>query len=213
MGSCQCRGIEELFNTKRVVKELKRYRKKGPRKTTRILIEAVRSRGVNGMTLLDIGGGLGAIQHDLLRAGAKNATSVDASTAYYEAAKEEAARQGHSDRVNFHYGDFVEVAPQVEEADIVTLDRVICCYDDMETLVALSSQRARRVYGLVYPRDSWWVKALHPFGNFVFWITRVPFRVFIYSRHAVDTIVRRNGFEEAFHERTPMWQVVVYARP
>jgi hypothetical protein len=212
VSSCQCRGIEKLFNTKRVAKELRRYRKRGPRKTTRMLIDAVRMQGVEGKTLLDVGGGIGAIQHGLLRDGATRATSVDASTAYHEAAEEEAARRGLSDRVDFHYGDFVEVAQQIREADIVTLDRVICCYDDMETLVRLSTERARQVYGLVYPRDSWWVKSLHPFGNFVCWITRVPFRVFIYSTKAVDGAVRRAGFHRVFHEKTPLWQVAVYAR-
>ena len=68
-----------------------RYRKEGLEKTTRLLIESISSHGVKGMTLLDIGGGLGGIQHTLLAKGVLNATAVDASTAYVNAAREEAS--------------------------------------------------------------------------------------------------------------------------
>ena len=212
MACCQCQGIETLFNRKRAAKDLRRYRKKGPRKTTRILIDAIRLEGVERTTVLDIGGGVGAIQHELLKDGAVSAIAVDASSAYIEAAKEETARQGHAGRVSYFYGDFVEVAPKISEADIVTLDRVICCYHDMETLVKLSSARARKIYGLVYPRDTWWMRLLNPFPNFFLWLTRVPFRIYIYSRAEVDAVVHSNGLDQAFYRKTGLWQVVVYSR-
>jgi hypothetical protein len=66
MTCSQCQGIEDLFSEEYVAGELKRYRRRGPDKTTRILIEALKKDGVEGETLLDIGGGLGAIQHELL---------------------------------------------------------------------------------------------------------------------------------------------------
>ena len=110
--SCpQCQGHEHLFDQKTASQELKNYRKKGPSKSTRLLIEALTASSLKGMTLLDIGGGIGAIQHELLKLGLRHATSVDASVAYLEAAKDEAQRQGHADRVSYHYGDFVALAP------------------------------------------------------------------------------------------------------
>lgn len=78
----QCQGIESFFDQKEANKELKGYRKKGPAKTTQMLIDALRAAGVQGSTLLDIGGGVGAIQYELLKAGASGAVSVEASTAY-----------------------------------------------------------------------------------------------------------------------------------
>ena len=147
----QCRGIEKVFDQKEAKKDLKRYRKKGPSDTTRMLVEAIKEEGVQQGTVLDIGGGVGAIQYELLDAGASGAVSVDASTAYVEAAKAEAQRRGHGDRISHIHGNFVEVAPDIEPADIVTLDKVICCYDDVEGLVDLSSQRAARLYGVVLP--------------------------------------------------------------
>jgi magnesium-protoporphyrin O-methyltransferase len=209
---CQRQGIEAEFNRKTAAKELKRYREHGPAKTTDMLTKALRDEGVDGMTLLDIGGGIGAIQHELLEAGAKAATNVEASTAYIEAAKEEAERQGQADRVAYHSGDFVDVAPGIAPADIVTLDRVICCYRDMQDLVGASSARAHRFYGLVYPRDTWWMKMGIALMNLVMWVRRSPFRAFFHTTQAVDAVVRGNGLEQRFCRRTLAWQVVVYAR-
>ena len=45
------------------------------------------------------------------------------------------------------------MSDEIEAADVVTLDRVICCYPDMEALVGRSAERALRLYGLVHPRD------------------------------------------------------------
>jgi len=212
MNCCQCQGIETYFNRKCVAKDLKQYRKEGPAKTTRMLIDALKAEGIKGMTLLDIGGGVGAIQHELLRAGASRAINAEASKAYIEAAKEEAERQGHADRVSHHHGNFVDLAPDIPQADIVTLDRVICCYHDMQALVGLSSVLARRFYGVVYPRDTWWVKIENAFSNFVYWIRHSSFRLFVHPTKAVDTVVRGNGLERRFYREAGTWQVVIYAR-
>ncbi len=212
MKCCQCRGIEACFNQKAVAKDLKRYRENGPDKTTRILIDALKTEGVEGMLLLDIGGGVGAIQHGLLNAGASSCINVEASMAYIGAAKEEAERRGYADRVSQQHGNFVDLAPNMAQADVVTLDRVICCYHDVQALVGLSSALARRLYGVVYPRATWWVKLSFAVENFRYWVRRNPFRVFVHPTEAVDAILRNNGFERRFYREDRTWQMVVYAR-
>lgn len=212
MSCCQCKGIETYFNRKSVAKDLKRYRKEGPDKTTRILIDALKAEGIEGMTLLDIGGGVGPIQHELLKAGVNEAISVEASKAYIEAAKEEAERQGHSDRVSHYHGDFVDLSTKIPQVDIVTLDRVICCYHDMQALVGLSSVLAGKLYGVVYPRDILWAKIETAASNFSYWIHRNPFRLFVHPTEAVDKVVRSNGLERRFYRKAGSWQVVVYVR-
>jgi magnesium-protoporphyrin O-methyltransferase len=212
MTCCQCQGLETFFDKKIAARELKKYRKKGPNKTTRLLIDALKADGVEGSTLLDIGGGVGAIQHELLEAGASHATSVDASSAYLKTAKEEAERRGHADRVRYHYGDFVELAAEIPPAEIVTLDRVICCYHDMKALVGLSLSKAGRLYGVVYPRDLWWVKAGVAVANFFQRLLRRQFRVFVHPTEEVDGMVRSSGWQRRFYHTTALWQVVVYAR-
>ncbi len=213
MSCCQCQGIETYFNRKCVAKDLKRYRKKGPDETTHILIDALKAEGIEGMTLLDIGGGVGPIQHELLKAGVSEAINVEASKAYIEADMEEAERQGHGDRVRHYHGDFVNLAPDIPKADIVTLDRVICCYHDMQALVGRSSVLASRLYGVVYPRDTLWVKIETAASNFSYWIRRNPFRLFVHPTEAVDKVIRDSGLERRFYREAGSWQVVVYARP
>lgn len=212
MNCCQCQGIEELFTEKYVTKELSRYRAKGPDKTTRMLAEAIKQAGVDGLTLLDIGGGVGAVQHELLDAGVQSATDVEASSAYITAARTEAQRRGFADRVSFQYGNFVDLAAEITPADIVTLDRVICCYHDMEQLVSLSAARARRLYGLVYPRDTWWVKIGLALENIYFRLRRSHFRTYFHPTISVEAILVSNGLKRRFYRHTLVWQVVVYAR-
>ena len=212
MNCCQCQGIEELFNDELVSRELANYRAKGPHKTTRLLLDAIEKEGVQATSLLDIGGGVGAIQHALLNAGVQNAMDVDASQAYLNAAQEEAQRRGYTARVTFQHGNFVDIASQIPPADIVTLDRVICCYDDMKNLVRLSAARARKIYGLVYPRDNWWVKIGIKIENFILRLQKNPYRGFIHPIRAIEEIVTNDGFKRRFTRRTLIWQVVVYSR-
>src|SRR5579871_3423008 len=153
MAHCQCEGIERCFGTERVARELANYRKRGAAKATRLLIEALQTEPLEGLTLLDIGGGVGAIAHAVLPVGVSQALDVDASAAYIAAAREEAERRGLAERMRFAHGNFVDLAPTIPAADLVTLDRVICCFDDMPALVSLSAARAKRFYGLVFPRS------------------------------------------------------------
>ncbi len=211
MNCCQCQGIETLFDRKFVAKELARYRRKGPDKTTRMLLDSLKA-GVDGMTLLDIGGGVGVISNELFKAGISSATNVEASTAYLEAAKDEAARQGHTERVSYRHGNFVDLAADIPPADIVTLDRVICCFPDMQGLVGLSVARARKLYGVVYPRDAWWVKIGLAVENLVYRLQKSSFRVFAHSTDAVEALLRSNGWKRLSCRKTIIWQVVVYSR-
>jgi magnesium-protoporphyrin O-methyltransferase len=211
--SCgQCQGADRLFAGFHVRRELRSYRKRGPRATTRWLIDALKSEGVEGSTLLDIGGGIGVVQHELLRAGIEKATGAEAASAYLAAAQGEAQHQGHSDRIDYREGDFVDLSDELEPADIVTLDRVICCYHDVDSLVRLSAAKARRLYGVVYPRDNWLTKLGHVCLNFFLWAMRNPFRVFIHPSHLVEGIVQSAGMERRYYRQTPTWQVVVYSR-
>ncbi|MHA2047259.1 MAG: hypothetical protein ACW99G_20915, partial [Candidatus Thorarchaeota archaeon] len=100
----------------------------------------------------------------------------------------------------------------VPQRDIVTLDRVICCYHDVSALVGLSSERAGRIYGVVYPRNTWWTRILCSLENLYFRIQRNPFRTFIHPTEVVEEIVHSEGFVRMFFREAGQWQVVVYVR-
>ena len=209
---CCAHGYDDQFDAAQAAKDLKRFRADGPDPTTRALLNLLRARGVADASLLDIGGGVGAIHHELLNAGARAAVHADASAPYIRAAREEAERRGHGERVQFVYGDFVALAPTIAQADIVTLDRVICCYPDMEALVAASASHARRLYGAVYPRARWYLRAGFRVINALQWVRRAAFRVYLHSPDGIDAALRRQGLERRAVADTFVWRVAVYAR-
>ncbi len=213
MSSCQCEGIESRFDAAYAAEKLERYRRLGPDATTRALLDALRGEGVQGMTLLDIGGGVGAVQHELLRSGVASVVEVEASAAYQDACRREAERQGHAGRIEHRLGDFGSMADSIGPADIVTLDRAVCCWPDMPGLVRPSAARAGRFYGLVYPRDDWWVR--------IGWrtLTRLrlvakanPMRVFVHRTRDLEALLREEGLVRRSHRTMGVWQVVVFAR-
>jgi len=212
MGCCQCQGIENMFDKKAAKRQLKRYLKKGPSKTTSMLLDAIHKKGVQGLNFLDIGGGIGAIQYDLIKAGASNGTSIEASSAYIDVVKEETLQNGLAERVNYKQGDFTTTATDVDSADIVTLDKVICCYDDMSELVGLSSKLARKIYAVIYPRDVWWTKLALLFMNFYPIIKGSSFRVFIHPTKEVEEIIFGNGLKRNYYATTIFWQVATFTK-
>lgn len=210
---CDCPSCPNVFSHKEAEADLRRYRDKGPEATTKALVDAIRAHGVSGATVLDIGGGIGAIQLELLEAGAASTVSVDASPDYVEVARVEAGHRGYADRTRHLTGDFVGLAGQLEPADIVTLDKVVCCYPDMPLLVDRSVERARRMLGLVYPRSAWWVRAFATLGNAGYRLFRSTTRFYIHPEDRVDQLIREAGFEAYPVQRGLLWQVVLYIRP
>ncbi len=214
MTCSQCQsGGANVFGERQAKAQLRRYRKKGPSKTTQLLLDALAREDVEGLTSLDIGGGIGAISLELLKSGVTAATEVDASPAYVRAARAQAAQQGVSDRLVCREGDFVALAPDIPAAGIVTLDRVICCYPDMPALVGQSAAKATRLYGAVYPRDLWWARGVASMMNLTLRLFRSPLRNFVYPTAAVDAVIRESGLTPRTQRTAGYWQVVVYARP
>jgi hypothetical protein len=202
-----------FYDERRAASQLRSYRKKGPIPSTRVLIEALRADGVEEATLLDIGGGIGAIQHELLEAGVIQATSVDASAPYLNAAREEGQRRGQGDRVTYVHGDFVDLADSAAPAEIVTLDRVINVYPDWERLTELAAARAQRLFGLVYPRGTRMTR-LVVFGmNLMLRLRGKPVRGAIRSSDVIERIAHENGLLlHIARDVGPAWHVAVFRR-
>ena len=210
--SCCDVDYDRVFDARSARRELTEYRRSGPMGSTRRLIDAIKSVGIERATVLDIGGGVGVIGFELLAAGADRLTDVDAARAYVAVARREAARRGLDQRATFHHGDFVALADEVESADIVTLDRVVCCYGDWTALVDRSVAHARRIYGLVYPNDRWWTRAAIWMGNLSLRVSRQSYRGYVHPERAIDARIRDAGFERRTHHRGWVWQTAVYQR-
>lgn len=208
-----CRvDYDAMFDTEEARRDLLHYRANGADPSTRRLVDALLAEGVEGATLLDIGGGVGAIQLEMLAAGAATATDVDASSAYLSVAESEAAERGFRGRTRYLHGDFARLADQVEPADVVTLDRVICCYPDARALIGRSAAKARRLYGLVHPVDRWWTRALVRLGNLGYRIFRNPYRIHVHPQSLIDRLVADAGLRPIVQHDARFWRTAVYHR-
>ena len=212
LSGCQCAGCDSQFGASHAAKDLKRYHENGPDVTTRLLLDLIKAEGLQEATLLDVGAGIGVVHHELLLAGARSAVHVDATDANIQLAEQEAAHRGHRERVTFFTGDFVDLASGIAPADIVTLDRVICCYPDMEQLVRASAAKARRLYGAVYPRERWVLKVWVFFENLFRRVRRNPFQTYIHPIGAIDDLLKREGLHRRSTRDTFAWRVAVYTR-
>lgn len=213
MSCCShCVGAGEIFDPKTAARDLRRYVRKGPDRSTRLLTDRLLKEGVQDSTLLDIGGGVGAISFDLFEAGLAASVHVEASAAYLETCREEAARRELTGSMNFLFGDFIDLAGRTGPADIVTLDRVVCCYPDMETLIEAAAVRAKRFLGLVYPRKRVSIRVVQAAGNFWFRLRGNDFRSYLHDPDAIDRELRRHGLKRSYMGRTLIWETALYER-
>ena len=210
---CNCCQItDKTFGEVDARNGLRQYRRRGPAAQTRELLKAVRSRGLSRVTLLDIGGGIGAIHHELLEDAVTQATHVDASSAYLRAAEDEAARRGHAHRVTFIQADFTDVAPELPQADIVTLDRVVCCYPDFRSLLAAAAGRSRQILAMTYPREKWYTRLAIGLMDRLQALRRDPFRVFVHPVAQMDSVLAEAGMHRVSLKRLFIWEVALYTR-
>jgi magnesium-protoporphyrin O-methyltransferase len=193
-------------------KDLAKWRRGSLHPATQELINVIRTEGVEGAVLLDIGAGVGAVHMTLLEAGAARAVDVDASREYLATARAEAARRGLADRVEYRYGDVVELAAELPPADIVTLDSVICCYPDLPAILRAAVRPGPRLVGLTYPRDVWWMRAFMRLFNLAHLVRRSPARYFIYRHAQVDRLMAGAGYLNVVLSGTREWRVLLYRR-
>ena len=207
-----CQMEDNTFGEAEAKANLKDYRRRGPANQTKLILEAVRSIGLKDAALLDVGGGIGAIHHELLGDVAREAMHVDASSAYLKLATEEAKRQGHGDRVKFIHADFTDVAADLPKVDVVTLDRVVCCYPDFRSLLKAAAARSRIALAMTYPRETWYLRMGGTVINFFQGLRKDPFRMFLHPVVEMDALLKREGFERTALRRLFVWEMALYRR-
>jgi tRNA1(Val) A37 N6-methylase TrmN6 len=206
------RTVDEQFTREKARQELAQYRKKGVGPTTRRLIDGLERAGLVRGTLLDIGAGVGSLTFELLDRGCRRALIVEASSAYAAAASDEAERRGRATDVDLVRGDFLDVAGTTPSADVVALDRVVCCYPLYEKLLDEALSHAERGLALSYPRDCWYVRAVIGFENCLRRWRNKGFRTFVHPEGHLRTLIERAGFDLVLRQRTIVWSADVYRR-
>lgn len=190
----------------------KRYLKKGLEPSQHQLIRGLDRAGLSGATLLEIGCGVGYLHHRLLEEGAASATGIDLSETMIAEA-EKLARQRHlDDRVSYIPGDFVDQAVRLQPADILILDKVLCCYPDAAVLIQSSLDKTQRAVALTYPRDRWYVRLGMTVMNTVLWLCRSNFRGYLHDPQAIEGWITTRGFSKVYENRTLSWLTQVFVR-
>jgi tRNA1(Val) A37 N6-methylase TrmN6 len=213
MSNCHCEATDRHFTQARAQDELAKYRRQGPTGTARLILDSLREMGVRVETLLDVGAGVGVLHHELLGNGVERAIHLEAAAAYVHAAQEETAKRGQGSSIRFIHGDFVNLAPTLPAADLVTLDRVVCCYPELEPLMRQSTDKARRYYALSFPHDRWYMWAHTWWQNERRRRAGNPFRTFVHPVAQIRGLIREGGFEIRHSRQRLAWQVLVCARP
>jgi magnesium-protoporphyrin O-methyltransferase len=213
MNCCRRCVTAAQFDDKVARKDLLRFRHRGPDKPTRQILAAVQSRHLPpDPTLLDIGGGIGAIHHLLLDQGFTTATHIDASDAYLELAAEEAKQRGHADRVRFVLAEFPAEGSPVTPADVVTLNRVVCCFPDYAGLLGAAASHSRRALVFSYPRPRWPFHLYVAINNAYRRLRRLEFRSFVHPPRLMKAVLEEAGMRQAWEGGTWVWAVELYTR-
>jgi hypothetical protein len=212
MRCCSGKGCDEFFDEGAARRDARRYSRKGLDRTGRRIVELVRRRGVEGKTVLEIGGGIGAIQLELLQAGASRTMNVELSPAYDLYAAELLRRNGLGERAERRLFDFAERAGELSPEDVVVLHRVVCCYPDYETLVGAAADHAREQLLLTFPRDAWWIRLGIGTINAVQRLRRKVFRVYSHAPASILGVASAHGLNVTTRERGLLWELVSFER-
>ena len=212
-GGCTPRGYRRIFSERGAQAAARRYRRRGIDATSRRIVDLLHDHGVRGRTVLEVGGGIGAIQIELLRAGASRAISVELTPTYEAAASDLLRELGLADRVERKVLDFAEAGAAVEAADLVVMSRVICCYPDMPRLVGIAADRTRGVLVISFPKVTWWTRLLLAAGNVGLRVLRREFQVFLHPPEQIRRTAELHGLEVRTAETGLVWEIVAFERP
>jgi Methyltransferase domain len=209
---CPPRGYTRVFSRRAARRDAKRYRRDGLDDTAEEMVAFLRGRGIEGASVLEIGGGVGAIQLELLKAGAAHATNLELSPEYEEQAGELTREAGVGDRVERRLGDLVTEPALADEADAVVMHRVVCCYPDYDALVGAAAERTRRYLVMSFPRPRLLIRAGMGAVNLVARLLRWEYRTLVHPPQAVVQAAERRGLRLASESRGRIWQVAALER-
>jgi magnesium-protoporphyrin O-methyltransferase len=166
----------------------------------------------SGETVLEIGGGIGELELELLRAGAESATNVELVGVYEEPGKALLEEEGFGGRIDWRYGDVVVDADLAPAADVVVLNRVVCCYPDMPALVDVAAAKTRRTLALSFPRDRLLTRLALRAINVWYRMRRSDFRFFVHAPSEIVATATARGLRLVHEHSGRFWQIAALER-
>lgn len=191
----------------------KRFQRRGFEPSQKQLLTGLRQADYVDASVLEIGSGVGHLHQTMLEQGAAHAVGIDLAARMIEEARQWAQERGLGERVEYLEGDFMEMDAALAVADVTVLDKVVCCYPDADGLVHRSLAKTRRVYGLTYPRDRWYVRAAVALGALGLRLVGSSFRPYVHDPAQVERWIAEAGFRKLYEDRTFVWLTQVFVRP
>jgi O-methyltransferase domain len=212
MGDCCSlpRGYDKLFGEKAARRNLKQYRRKGLDDVGKQIVEFLRGRGVEGLTILEIGGGIGALESELLKAGASKAVNAELSPAYAPFARELWQEAGVDERAEYRIGDVTQ--NRVDPADAVVMHKVVCCYPDADALVGAAAERTGRYLLMSFPRERRLTRIGFGGLNVLARMFRWEYRSFIHPMTTISRAAERHKLRLVHSDRGLVWQIAAFER-
>lgn len=203
-------GMDAYFSDRKAQREVSHYLKHGLASHAGAMLEAVSHRDVQGANILEVGGGIGSLQIELLRRGASQTINVEASAAYMAAAQRLAGQLGLAERMRSLRADFAFEADLVSTADIVILHRVVCCYPDMRRLVSAAAGHTRRVLALSFPREAWYVRLYIEAQAKWMQVKGSHFRNYVHSPAAIRQVAAEAELRPVHESFSGTWQIIIF---
>jgi magnesium-protoporphyrin O-methyltransferase len=210
--NCNALGCAEMFGDRIARREAARFRRHGLEPRSRRLLEALAGRvPLPGKTAVEVGAGVGGLTISLLEKGVAHATIIDASPAYVETARAIATERGVAGALTAGIGNYAEDEAG-EYADIVVMDRVVCCYPAWRGLLERATAQAAAAIALAYPRDTGYNRLGTALINILMRLRGSPFRVFVHPPRLMHAFLESRGFSAEVVGCTPVWELVVARR-
>ena len=211
-GCCNPRGCDQFFSPRFARRMARRYRNRGIDKTARQMVEFLQSRGLDGATVLEVGGGVGEIQLELLNRGAERTVNLELSPGYEHEAVRLVREAGVDGRVERRIHDIAVDPAAVEPVDIVVLHRVVCCYPDVERLLAAVAEHTKDVVVLSHPPHNAVMVAGFGIQNAVFRLMGRTYRSFVHPPELMIEVLERHGLRVLHRHHGLAWHVVAMSR-
>jgi 2-polyprenyl-3-methyl-5-hydroxy-6-metoxy-1,4-benzoquinol methylase len=206
-GCCPSRDYRRIFNQRFARRLANRYRKRGLDKTAQTMVEFLQAVGIQGASVLEIGGGVGELEVELLKSGAARAENLELSPAYEQEAHQLAGQAGIQGRLDWRIHDLAKDPGAVEPADLVVLHRVVCCYPDYARLLGAAADHARRALVFSYPPRNALSRAFYGVFNLVMRLTGSSFRGFAHPPGAMLGVLEDHGLRRTYKHQRRIWQV------
>lgn len=217
MFNCSCcqnkdiNNLDSTFTSKRAQQDAQAYLKKGLEKRAQQMIAPLQGKQLH--SILDIGCGAGAVHHELLRQGiGKTAVGIDASSAFIAAAQNNGQHLQLTQQLVYHQADFAQTAEQFDAADIVILDRVICCYPHLDKLFGQAAIHTKHYLVASFPLDNWWLKLPFQLIDSMLSLFRSGYHPYLHAHDRIEAIARQAGLKPMHKSRHWMWQLMVWEK-